>query len=82
MEGAEAVANVAGDLGILEGLASLADLSLIRMDESGPEPCYGMLETIREFAQERLALSGEEAAIREAHAAYFLGLAEQAKPFM
>ena len=80
LEAAEAVANVAGDLDILEGLASLADLSLIRLDESSPEPRYGMLETIREFAQERLAASGEEAALCKAHAAYFVRLAEQAKP--
>ena len=41
-----------------------------------------MLETIREFAQERLAVSGEEAALRQAHAAYFFSLVEQAEPFM
>jgi predicted ATPase/transcriptional regulator with XRE-family HTH domain len=64
---------------VLEGLASLGDLSLIRVDQSGPEPRYGMLETIREFARERLADSGEEALLRQAHAAYFLGLAEQGK---
>ena len=82
LEAAEAVANLGGDLDVLEGLASLADLSLIRLDESGPEPSYGMLETIREFAQERLAVSGEEATLREAHAAYFFKLVEQGKPFM
>jgi predicted ATPase/DNA-binding XRE family transcriptional regulator len=82
LEAAEAVANLEGDLDVLEGLGSLADLSLIRLDERGPEPRYGMLETIREFAAERLASSGEEPALREAHAAYFLGLAEQGKPYL
>jgi predicted ATPase/DNA-binding XRE family transcriptional regulator len=82
LEAADAVANVAGDLDILEGLASLADLSLIRLDESGAEPRYGMLETIREFAQEQLAARGEEVTLRQAHASYFFRLAEQAKPFM
>jgi predicted ATPase/DNA-binding XRE family transcriptional regulator len=72
LEAAEAVANVAGDLDILEGLASLADSSLIWLDERGPEPRYGMLETIREFAQEQLALSGDEEAVaRRAHATFF-----------
>ncbi len=80
LEAAEAVTNVAGSLDVLEGVAALADLSLIRLDEGGPEPRYGMLETIREFAQERLAASGEDAAVRRAHAAYFLGLAEAGKP--
>jgi predicted ATPase len=79
---AEDVANLEGDLDVLEGLASLADLSLIRFDESGPELRYGMLETIREFAAERLAAGGEEPALRLAHAAYFLRLAEQGKPFL
>ncbi|MBW3632806.1 MAG: helix-turn-helix domain-containing protein [Chloroflexi bacterium] len=82
LEAAEAVANLEGDLDVLEGLSSLADLSLIHLDESGPEPRYGMLETIREFAQERLVTSGEEAAVRGTHATHFLGLAEQAKPHL
>ena len=60
----------------MEGLASLADLSLIRLDESGPEPRFRMLETIREFAQEQLVQHGdEEALVRRAHATFF---AEQA----
>jgi tetratricopeptide (TPR) repeat protein len=36
-----------------------------------------MLETIREFAQERLAASGQQTALRQSHAAHFLELAEQ-----
>ncbi|MBA2557219.1 MAG: helix-turn-helix domain-containing protein, partial [Chloroflexi bacterium] len=80
LEAAEAVAAIAGDLDVLEGLASLVDLSLIRLDESGAEPRYSMLETIREFARDQLAKSGEEATLSEAHAAYFLIRAEHAKP--
>ena len=82
LEAAEAVTNPGGDLDVLEGLSSLADESLIRLDERGSEPRYGMLETIREFAQERLAARGEDNVVHEAHAAYFLGLAEQAKPHL
>jgi predicted ATPase len=82
LEAAEAVANLEGDREVLEGLAVLADESLIRLDESGGEPRYGMLETIREFAQERLAASGEDAMLRLAHAAYFRALAEHGKPHL
>jgi predicted ATPase len=55
-------------------------LSLIRLDERAAEPRYGMLETIREFAQDRLGASGDEASVRQAHAAYFLRLVEHAQP--
>ena len=52
------------ELGIdpLEGVASLLDKSLLRQEE-GPagEPRFTMLETVREFAREQLAASGEEA---------------------
>ena len=54
----------------------------MRLHERGPEPRYGMLETIREFAQDRLDASGEEVAVRESHAVYFLRLAEQARPHL
>ena len=82
LEAAEAVAGSDDSLDVLAGLDALSDQSLIRLDESGAEPRYRMLETIREFAAERLAASGEEATVRQAHAAYFLALAEQGKPFM
>ena len=77
-----AVDDVAGgptELGIdpLEGVSSLLDKSLLRQ-EDGPagEPRFTMLETVREFAREQLAASGEERAIRERHAAWCLALAE------
>jgi predicted ATPase/DNA-binding CsgD family transcriptional regulator len=71
----------------LEGLASLAEKSLVltgRPDEEDgdPEPAFGMLETVREYAQERLAAEGELAAARRAHAHSFLALAERADPLL
>jgi len=62
---------------VLKGLFSLVDHSLLQqVAGDDEEPRYAMLETIREYALERLDASGEAEAIRRAHAAYFLGLAE------
>ena len=56
------------------------DQSLVQQREEGGEPRFGMLHVIREYALERLEASGEAAALRRAHAAYFLALAERAEP--
>jgi len=69
----EAVEGIAGalDLGVdpLDGLASLIDQSLVRRDGATG---LGLLQTIREFAAERLAARPElAAAAREAHARWF-----------
>jgi predicted ATPase/DNA-binding winged helix-turn-helix (wHTH) protein len=83
LEAAEAVCNTTRDLDIdlFEGLSSLVDKNLIQnSDETLTEPRLAMLETIREYALERLAASGEEAATRRAHAAYCLVLAEEGNP--
>ncbi len=64
---------------VFGGLASLVDKSLIlRQPGRAGTVRFGMLETIREYGLERLAASGEEAAAREGHAAYFLDFAEEA----
>lgn len=83
LEASEAVCNTGRDLGIdlFEGLSSLVDKNLVqRVDRAEPEPRFAMLETIREYALERLATSGEGSAARRAHAAYCLVLAEEGNP--
>jgi predicted ATPase/DNA-binding winged helix-turn-helix (wHTH) protein len=83
LESAEAVCNTARDLGIdvFEGLSSLVDKNLLQcMDRNDVEPRFFMLETIREYATERLAASAELDAVRRAHAAYCLVLAEEGNP--
>ena len=83
LEAAEAVCNTRDDLGIdlFQGLCSLVDQNLIqRAERTGTEPRFAMLETVREYALERIAESGEEAAARRAHAAYCLVLAEERQP--
>jgi len=57
---------------VLDGLSALVDRSLVRQVEGKDgEPRFVMLETIRAFALERLAASGEEQALRNRHAQYF-----------
>jgi predicted ATPase/class 3 adenylate cyclase len=80
MEAAEAVANPEGNLDVLGGLTSLVEMSLVRLDETEAEPRFRMLETIREYAVDRLTEADEVAAIRERHAAYYLDFAEAAEP--
>lgn len=64
---------------VLELLNSLAAKSLLRAEESaGGEPRFRMLETVREYARERLIEAGEQAATRRAHARWCLALAETA----
>jgi tetratricopeptide (TPR) repeat protein len=64
-----------------DGVSSLLDKSLLRQEE-GPngEPRFVMLETVHEFAREKLEQSGYAEEIKRAHAAYFLTLAEEAIP--
>ena len=80
LEAVEAICDPVGDLfvDVLESLSSLLDKSLLRQEEMvEEEPRFVMLETIREYARERLELSGEAEEIRRLHAEYFLALAEQ-----
>lgn len=75
IEAAEAVGNLDGRIDVLEGLAALVDMSLLRRVDHGEEPRFQLLETIREFALGQLAASGEEHAARSAHAQWLLDLA-------
>src|SRR5215203_2125290 len=78
----EAVCDAEGDLpaDAFEGVSSLLDKSLLTQEE-GPEgePRFVMLETIHEFAREKLQESGEAEEIGRAHTEYFLALVEEAE---
>ena len=82
LEAIEAVCDANGDLPIdsFEGVSLLLDKSLLRREE-GPkdEPRFVMLETIHEFAREKLRESGEAEEIKRVHAEYFLALAVEAE---
>ncbi|OFV84589.1 MAG: hypothetical protein A2W26_06745 [Acidobacteria bacterium RBG_16_64_8] len=66
---------------VLTPVAGLVDKNLLLRIENG-ETRFRMLETIREFAEERLELTGEADAVRRRHAAWFLGLAQRAERFI
>jgi predicted ATPase/DNA-binding CsgD family transcriptional regulator len=75
-------ADEASDADVIDVVSSLVDKSFLdRLDQASTsdaaEPRFGMLETIREFALERLAASGEDDDVRAAHAAYCLRLADR-----
>jgi predicted ATPase/serine/threonine protein kinase len=80
LEGVEAVCDTKADLDLdlLDGMASMVDKSLVQqVDQAKGESRFVMLETIREYALEKLQASGEEALTKRAHAAYCLVLAEE-----
>jgi predicted ATPase/class 3 adenylate cyclase len=79
MEAAEAVCGGGGD--VFELVASLVNKSLVRQVEGDTgESRFLMLETIRDFAAERLGERADRDQIQSGHAAYFLELAERAAP--
>jgi predicted ATPase/DNA-binding XRE family transcriptional regulator len=60
-----------GDPAVLAGLALLVERSLVRQEiDAAGSPRFALFETIREFGLDQLAASGEEQAIRAAHAAW------------
>ena len=81
LEAMEAICDAEGDLDVLAAVESLLEKSLLRQEE-GPEdePRFVMLETIHEYAREKLEDSGEAVETRRLHAEYFLALAEEAEP--
>ena len=82
LEAAEAVGPGAGvgEEEVLGLLSRLVDKSLVLTAPHGEESRYRMLETVLCYAAERLSEVGEEVALRDRHADFFLGLAEEAEP--
>jgi predicted ATPase/Tfp pilus assembly protein PilF len=68
-------------LPVLDGMQTLVNHSLIsaQVTDDGP-PAFMMLELIREYALERLAVSGEADELRRRHAEYYCATAEQLAP--
>lgn len=79
---AEAIANADGRLGIdlFDELESLINNSLAQSRDLNGELRFSLLETIREYAHDKLVESGEEESLQRAHAVYGVTLAEQSEP--
>src|SRR5262245_13551300 len=67
-------------LAVVDGIASLVDKSLLRQEERTGERRFRMLETIREYALDRLSAAGEADRFQRAHADCYLDLAAKAEP--
>jgi predicted ATPase/class 3 adenylate cyclase len=84
LEQLELVCGPAEDVGadVLDALDQLADQSLLRRLPDFDEPRFLMLQTIRDFAAERLEESGEAGLIRDRHLNAFIALSDQAQPHL
>jgi predicted ATPase/DNA-binding CsgD family transcriptional regulator len=82
LEAAESVCASDGvqDYEVLDLLAQLASKSLVGVEERGGAARYSMLETIRQYAREKLADSGEADRVQDAHLDFFLKFAEAIEP--
>ena len=86
LEAAEAICGPSTSggaaLDVLDGLSDLADQSLVRQVEEHDQVRFRMLETIREFAIERLVERGEATELRRRHATWYTDLVERAAPHL
>jgi len=80
--GIDAAEQVVGSDLVLDGIASLVDKSLLQRTDANGEPRFTMLETIRAFALEQLAGSGEDADTRRRHADWCQALVTDAAATM
>jgi predicted ATPase/DNA-binding CsgD family transcriptional regulator len=81
LEAVEAVgaADEAERATVVDVLARLVDHSLVQVVERAGESRYRLLETVRQYGQEKLAASGEAEAVQEAQTRYLIALAERAQ---
>jgi len=74
-----AAERVSGDADVLDYLANLANKSLVIVNEEGEEARYAFLETIRQYARDKLLEAGETAQARDRHLDYYLELSQEAE---
>ncbi len=76
----EAAEAVCFDLDVLSLLEQIVNKSLVVMEENQGQARYAMLETIRQYARDKLIEAGEAANQRDRHLDYFLKYLEEAEP--
>ena len=77
IEAAEVVSGARHGLDVLEGLEALARASLVQaVEQPNGERRFAMLETLREFGLEQLAIHGEADEVGRRHAQYYVALAQ------
>ena len=74
----EAAEAICAKQDVLNLLTQLVNKSLVTMDEDGSEPRYRLLETVRQYARDKLLEMGESEEARDAHLAYFLQVTKTA----
>lgn len=75
----EAAESVTGEIEALDGLSGLVNKSLVNVEEKESESRYRFLETIRQYAMEKLLESGDAVNVRDCHLAYFMDCARRAE---
>ncbi|MGH2593930.1 MAG: ATP-binding protein, partial [Anaerolineae bacterium] len=82
LEAAEAIGVGDGveERDVLELLTRLVEKSLVLVEERGVETRYTLLETIRQYARDKLLESGESERARTRHLNFFLQLSDEAEP--
>jgi predicted ATPase len=75
-EPADSLADPGPPATVIDTLSSLVDSSLVRQEARSGEPRFRLLETIREYALQRLRRSAAWTEAHDKHAAYYLALAE------
>jgi predicted ATPase len=80
--GGEAAAESEESPDVLDSLGSLLENSLLRQVDDDGEPRFTMLDTIREYALDRLRVSPDWEGAHDRHAAHYLSLAQEAEPVL
>ncbi len=82
LQAAESICGDNLDVEVFELLEQLINKSLVQMETMAGQTRYSMLETMRQYASEKMAGAGESDMLRAAHLKYFLNLAETSAPHL